>query len=276
MVTHAGESKEDNDRMRSLLPDDLDRRHLLISHVIEWYHPPEVLREILCAVRDFKDFTPEHAPSGLHEAGLGMVDGCEFFWKMGYLEYEEGDDEYIPGEDNNCRIISITKPWESDIESRHDDGDPCSEGDPTLKTELKERVEDRYGVWDKSRGAPKGAFLFGAGVDKDVLRNQILETNNRLRRQLPSLPDPHRLVLSQSLGSLSDKEIAELLRLVRESEVPVDDNNPYGEGDFGKINFKGETYYWKFDYFDARFMFHRVNGNRVLTIMHASESEKST
>ena len=48
-------------------------------------------------------------------------------------------------------------------------------------------------------------------------------------------------------------------------------NDPYGERDFGKVEVDGEKYFFKFDYVDDNWEFHKVNGNRVLTIYPTRE-----
>lgn len=98
----------------------------------------------------------------------------------------------------------------------------------------------------------------------------IRQKNDWLRSQLPLLPKPHRLQISEGCSAWTDDEIDEVLQLVKACKVE-EGNNPYGENDFGKFEYKGETYYWKFDYTDANYEFHQVNGNRILTIMHCSE-----
>ena len=50
-----------------------------------------------------------------------------------------------------------------------------------------------------------------------------------------------------------------------------------GEHDFGAINFKNETYFWKIDYYDADYNYFSPDPsdpnvtNRVLTIMRGDE-----
>lgn len=57
----------------------------------------------------------------------------------------------------------------------------------------------------------------------------------------------------------------------------IDDNNPYGENDFGAVTVGGEKYFFKIDYYDPELRFHSENPadpvltHRVLTIMRAEE-----
>lgn len=62
----------------------------------------------------------------------------------------------------------------------------------------------------------------------------------------------------------------------KESHDP-EDNDPYGERDFGSIELEGERYFWKIDYYDRTLRFGAEDPAdtsetmRVLTLMHASE-----
>lgn len=54
-------------------------------------------------------------------------------------------------------------------------------------------------------------------------------------------------------------------------------NDPYGEHDFGKIDFGGERYFWKIDYYDRRLCLASPDPadptvtQRVMTVMRADE-----
>ena len=57
----------------------------------------------------------------------------------------------------------------------------------------------------------------------------------------------------------------------------TEDNNPYGERDFGNFMYQKEKIFWKIDYKDNAMMYHSPDASdpsqtiRVLTIMKASE-----
>lgn len=103
-------------------------------------------------------------------------------------------------------------------------------------------------------------------MDDKYLKSLIREKNDWIRRQLPNLPEPHKLSLSHDVGELSDGEIMELLGLVRDFKSFAEENDPWSEHDFGKVELKGDAYYWKFDYYSRNLEGHEVNGTRLLTI----------
>jgi hypothetical protein len=69
----------------------------------------------------------------------------------------------------------------------------------------------------------------------------------------------------------------ELIKAIAEFNNFTEDNDPYAEHDFGAITIKGQTYFWKIDYFDLNLKFGSPDPSdpnvtrRVITIMHSSE-----
>lgn len=86
-----------------------------------------------------------------------------------------------------------------------------------------------------------------------------------------------RVHTSQIVNGLSSEEQQELFRLVRTFDDFTEDNDPYGEHDYGRVELKGEQYLWKIDYYDKSLKYGSEEpGNtavttRVLTLMHSSE-----
>ena len=70
---------------------------------------------------------------------------------------------------------------------------------------------------------------------------------------------------------------ATIINKVRNFNDFDENNNPYGEKDFGAFDFKGKKIFWKIDYYDNKFLFLSPNAckprltNRVMTIMYADE-----
>lgn len=85
------------------------------------------------------------------------------------------------------------------------------------------------------------------------------------------------LILTAGVGVLSNTDRFALLDEVRCFEDFTLANDPYGEHDFGAINFHGEKYFWKIDYYNQALHAHSPNPanakltHRVLTIMRADE-----
>lgn len=76
---------------------------------------------------------------------------------------------------------------------------------------------------------------------------------------------------------LMDSDRFALLDEVRYFEDFSESNDSHKEHDFGAMDFKGDRYFWKIDYYDKSNRFHSPDNsnpsltNRVLTIMQASE-----
>jgi Protein of unknown function (DUF3768) len=68
-----------------------------------------------------------------------------------------------------------------------------------------------------------------------------------------------------------------LLAAVRSFSDFNEDNDPYGEHDFGTVEFQGKKYFWKLDYYaDDSYEYGAEDPSspstrRVLTVMHSSE-----
>lgn len=56
-----------------------------------------------------------------------------------------------------------------------------------------------------------------------------------------------RVVLTVGIQSMPTDDRSELLKQVQEFDKFTEDNDPYGEHDFGAISFKNDTYFWKID-----------------------------
>ncbi len=101
--------------------------------------------------------------------------------------------------------------------------------------------------------------------------SDIAKLNDYLRQSIPALPQPHKLMLSESVASLPRSTMATLFHAIKTFQNFTEGSDPYSEHDFGSLFLEGEKYFWKFDYFDDDFEFFKENGNRVLTIMNAAE-----
>jgi hypothetical protein len=74
----------------------------------------------------------------------------------------------------------------------------------------------------------------------------------------------------------AEVQVAILKRIASFDEFS-EDNDPYGEHDFGTFEFDGHTVDWKIDYYDRQLQYHSPDAadpavtRRVLTIMLAEE-----
>jgi hypothetical protein len=95
--------------------------------------------------------------------------------------------------------------------------------------------------------------------------------NDILRHQLPLLPRPHRLILTDEVASLAEEKLAQIFLAFRKFDEFDADNDPYLEHDFIAVSFEGENLFLKFEYFDSDLRFFQEDGTRVLTIMFSHE-----
>jgi len=101
----------------------------------------------------------------------------------------------------------------------------------------------------------------------------IAALNDRARRRL----DHCRWILTQGVLACDPITVAELLIAVEDFDNFTADNDPYAEHDFGVIKLSGDTFFWKFDYYDLDLQMHSPDPTdtnvttRVLTIMLADE-----
>jgi hypothetical protein len=103
----------------------------------------------------------------------------------------------------------------------------------------------------------------------------IAEINDRFRQ---NGGDPlGRTVFTQQVAAMPSQDRAAILLSIKLFDDFSEENDPYGEHDFGSVDHQGETYFWKFDYWDENYECGSEDPSdlaktrRVLTIMHSSE-----
>jgi len=83
--------------------------------------------------------------------------------------------------------------------------------------------------------------------------------------------------MTHGVSVLPPQERLEVFSLVKTFNAFNEDNDPYGEHDFGKIDHNGNSSFWKFDYYDKELQYGSSDPSdleqttRVLTIMLACE-----
>lgn len=83
--------------------------------------------------------------------------------------------------------------------------------------------------------------------------------------------------LTHHVQNLDGERMIKLMGAVKTFDDFSEDNDPYGEHDFGSVVVDGQTYFWKIDYYNNSLDGHSPDKScskvtrRVLTIMHCNE-----
>jgi hypothetical protein len=108
----------------------------------------------------------------------------------------------------------------------------------------------------------------------DAKTQKIAELNDLARK---AMGVGGRLVITPGIAALSDHAKSEVIEKVQTFDAFTEDNDPYGERDFGNFDYDGQKIFWKIDYYDKAVEYGSVDPadasktTRVLTIMLASE-----
>lgn len=103
--------------------------------------------------------------------------------------------------------------------------------------------------------------------------NDIATLNDNFRKTFTG----GQVLLTAGIYSMSMDDKANILSKVRNFNDFTEDNDPYGEHDFGSFDYKGNKIFFKIDYYDLNYEFMSKNPansditNRVLSIMLAEE-----
>ena len=85
--------------------------------------------------------------------------------------------------------------------------------------------------------------------------------------------------MTSGVQSMGDEALSGILDKIRgySPDQFTPDNDPYGEHDFGSIEYRGTKLFWKIDYYDRRLEYHSedpadpIRTQRVMTIMRSDE-----
>jgi hypothetical protein len=97
--------------------------------------------------------------------------------------------------------------------------------------------------------------------------------NDRLRTTL----EGGRVLVTRGVQALGQDALQKIVAAVRHHSTFTEDNDPFGEHDFGVIQGCGPKIFWKIDYYDTALSMHSPNPadpavtTRVLTILLAEE-----
>lgn len=103
--------------------------------------------------------------------------------------------------------------------------------------------------------------------------SEIALQNDNFRKHLSQ----GTLVLTQGIRSNTKEDLKEIITKVRTFDTFDENNDPYGERDFGAFDYKGKRIFWKIDNYDQEFLYLSPDvsnprlTNKVLTVMYAEE-----
>lgn len=114
-------------------------------------------------------------------------------------------------------------------------------------------------------------------AEKAKVTAKIAELNDKVRSRMSP-----NWIFTNLVRSLDGDKLNQLIQLVKQFNQFDQDNDPYGEHDFGMIPLDGTTYYWKISYYDkASWKKGQEYGSespedenvthRIITIMECSE-----
>ena len=102
---------------------------------------------------------------------------------------------------------------------------------------------------------------------------QLAALNDALRQTFSG----GRILTTQGVAALGDEAVQTVLQQLQTSDQFNQDNDPYGEHDFGVLEYAGEKLFWKIDYYDLNVQYGSEDPTapkqtcRVLTLMVANE-----
>ena len=82
---------------------------------------------------------------------------------------------------------------------------------------------------------------------------KIAHLNDKSRKGL--LPGSTKVLLTREVTALPEDVLERLVAAVKTFDAFSEDNDPYGERDFGAVELEGERYFWKIDYYDRSLRF---------------------
>ena len=86
-----------------------------------------------------------------------------------------------------------------------------------------------------------------------------------------------KILITTGVQRLSASAHSQLIAAIKVFDNFTEDNDPYGEHDFGKISLEGGKYFWKIDYYDQNYEGLSPDPldlsvtKRVMTVMRADE-----
>ncbi|HEX7760585.1 MAG TPA: DUF3768 domain-containing protein [Caulobacteraceae bacterium] len=81
-------------------------------------------------------------------------------------------------------------------------------------------------------------------------RARIRELNDAVRFAGPRSDEAVLWVLTRGVRALGEDTVLSAIRAVQAFDRFTEENDPYGEHDFGSFEIAGQTLFWKIDYYD--------------------------
>lgn len=106
---------------------------------------------------------------------------------------------------------------------------------------------------------------------------KIARLNDQFRQNLAYFALLGQVVTTASIATLPQNEKFQIFKKVSELKGFNEDNDPYGEHDFGSFNHNADTIFWKIDYYDKAMKYgsedpaDKSKTRRLLTIMYSYE-----
>lgn len=103
-------------------------------------------------------------------------------------------------------------------------------------------------------------------------------SNQEVAARIAALKDRFRGMAIDAMitpGVRDLPQVIELMKAIESFDLFGEDNDPYGEHDFGSLSWYGNTVFWKIDYYDQELSGWRdtlsPDCRRVITVMLAEE-----
>lgn len=151
---------------------------------------------------------------------------------------------------------------------------------------LKWMMENGYSSLNQSIAGMAEEFVEGRGKPAETTISAILAAQNDAFRQCLGLNKPvvfrdaeiaGVVTFTPGIQALPPERQQEVLRMIREFNSFTEENDPWGEHDFGSFDLDGETIMFKVDYYDKALEFGSPQPSnlkqtaRVLTVMTGPE-----
>ena len=109
------------------------------------------------------------------------------------------------------------------------------------------------------------------------MARSIAEQNDAFRTNPKLRPRMGMVCITPGVKERGTAFVQEVMKAIEQFDAFTEDNDPYGEHDFGSVEIDGHTVFWKIDYYDSSLEFgsqdpaDELVTKRVMTVMLDSE-----